>query len=1340
MNKHMFLYICLLFLSVAAHIKGQHNKFVFDYITNNSGLTHNTVYDICQDEKGFMWFATEVGLNRYDGQNIKQYRHSPDDPHSLPSYTITSLVFTTDNKLFVGTNDGLALYRSETDNFDRVLLDGKSIGRIYALSKGFDSELLISTETNGTFVYNYETKHIVTLKTEDKLLGITVDKSSYWTFSLHHVYRFDKFGVLLGSYQVSALYPGISISCIMTDEKGNVWIGTFDDGLLYHDTGKDKFIQADICKNTKIHYIRTIEEGEKNGEYWLGTENGLYIINIKMGECEHYVQSFNNMRKTINDNAIYRIYRNKQGTFFAGTYFGGVNIINHQDIGFNAILPKEGSNYLPGKAISTMAKAPDGHLWIATEDAGIAIFDNDTHNFKHLQFSAKNPHSISSNNVHALLMDGDICWVGHFMGGVSKVDINSGKAKRYVHDTDNPSSLNNNFVFALHFLSPDSILVGSLSGVDILNKRTETFSRFRENEFADCFIYDIFTAPDGKVWFCTYEKGIYILDKANNGLMTHYQMGDGSGLSSNSIISYLIDSKKQIWIGTRDAGMFKYIREEERFEKIKSNMLVDNVVYGIIEDNEGFFWVSTNKGISRLNFQDSIAVHFNVKHGLSGNQHNYKSYFKDNGIIYFGSVTGLTWFDPKTILMPKETPSVYFTNLRISNEIIRPDSTGVLDQQIDFTKHLILKYNQNSFTLDYASINYFSNDIVYQYYLEGLENTWSPATERTQANYTNIVPGDYIFHIRATNMISGSVSEERSIMITIKPPIWASWYAYLLYSFFAAGVFYYFYRTYKNRQHEKMALTIEKIEKENLKLLHQHKMNFFTYISHEFKTPLSIIVASIEMLSSQNRKTDAKSHDDIQQSIKRSANKLLSLVSQLMEFRKIETDHAVIHITKGNVIDFANQIIDIYRPLLEKKEIRLDVKVNYTRTDIFFDFDKLEKIITNLMTNAIKYTPQNGSIDFTLKVDGNMLLFSVKDSGGGISEKKKDKIFEAFYSDDFSNDIVESSGIGLALTASLVKLLKGQITVDSKQGKGSCFKVSLPYETNPAPLSVAEIHTTDSRQEDTIHEEISAESTTEEIDADTSNTDYTLVIAEDNKDLLMLLQQHFKDKYRVKCLENGQEAWEYINRKMPDIIITDIMMPVMSGIELCQKIKTDVNLCHIPVIMLTAKDTKEAKLEGLQVGADAYISKPFSMAELEIRLNNIINNQKALKIRLKELARFEGFDIPATNHEQAFVEKLFSIIQNNMEKNELDVQFIAGELNISRSNLHNKMKAMNMNIPEFINTVRINKAKELMHVEEATFAEIAYKIGYNDPAYFSRIFKKHTGKTPKEYRQEIKEK
>lgn len=1330
-KKSRFIFLSLLF--AFSIVNAQNNRINFNYITNINGLTNNTVYDICQDNKGFTWFATPIGLNRFDGQNIKQYYHNPNDPHSLPTSNVVGLTYTRDSSLFISTTTALVKYIPETDDFKKILSDSTIFPlNALAMSEGFKGELMIAGGKKGGYVYNYLQNKLMRFDTDKPIFSVTIDhQNTYWICSRYTAFRFARDGKLIKKFVVTSKLFQSAISHITTDKNGKVWVGTFEHGLYTFNPQTDTFEQLPICKKTKMYYVRTLEQSETPGEYWVGTESGLYIINTIKNEFIHYKQSFDHKNKTINDNAVYKIYRNKLGVFFIGTYFGGVNVASKKNIGFNAVLPEDKSGCLHGKAISTIARANDGNLWLATEDAGIAILDKNNFTFRHLFFDEKDPNSISSNNVHALLMDENFCWAGFFMGGISKIDIRTEKARRFLQQPGNPTSLNNNFVFALENLSPDTILVGTHSGVDLFDKKTEIFSRFRENEFTDSHILDIFTAPDGKIWFCTSNKGIFVYDKNKKGLMTHFQMGDKFGLNSNTIISYCIDSEKHIWIGTRNGGLLKYKADKQEFVLCKPSMLNDNIIYGIVEDQNKYLWVSTNKGISRLNFADSTSIHFNTKHGLAGNQHNYESYYYDNGIIYFGGVTGFTWFNPETISIPREKPTVYFTNLRIFNEIIYPNS-GILTRQIDFTKELTLKYNQNSFTFDFSSINYFNNDIVYQYYLEGFDRVWSPWTNLTQANYTNVIPGDYIFHIRAMNTINNLISEERTMKITVKPPFWAAWYAYLFYSLLIFLIGYYSYRNYLNRQREQMALAIEKIEKENLKLLHQHKMNFFTYISHEFKTPLSIIIASIDMLSQK----DNMKENSIYESIKRSSTSLLKLVNQLMEFRKIETDHAVIQITKGNVIDFTHQVIDTYRPLLKKKNIEFNVNVSYSEMEIFFDFDKLEKIMTNLLTNAIKYTPVNEKIEFSLNVFNKLLQFSVKDSGAGISDKKKDKIFEVFYSDTFSNDVVESSGIGLALTASLVKLLSGKISVESKPGHGSKFNVSIPYFDSESPLTpvlTTESETGLSHIEPDDNEDIRLN------ESDDDEREFRLVIAEDNKDLLMLLTKNFEKKYYVKYFENGQDAWDYINIKIPDIVITDVMMPIMDGVELCQKIKMNVDLCHIQVVMLTAKDSKEAKLEGLQAGADAYIAKPFSMAELEIRLTNIINNQKALKNRLKELAGIEGFDIPVTNHEQAFVEKMLAIIQNNMERNELDVQFIANELNISRSNLHNKMKLlMNMTTSEFVNTVRINKAKELINEDKLTFSEIAYKVGYNDSAYFTRIFKKHTNKTPGEYRQMVK--
>lgn len=1332
------LALCLVFLCFCSSSKSEEFKFSFEGITNDKGLTHNTVYDICQDAKGFMWFATDGGLNRYDGQNIKQY-YAQDNKRSLPSNSIPCLVSTSDGKLFIGTSNGLVLYRPETDDFLAILYKGKPLGEIIAMQQGNGSELLISTENKGTFKYNYKRNIFTNLNfLTERIFGMTKDKEGmYWAFSRFGLYRFNKQNRIVERYRVSPSLFNSAISYIKSDSKGVLWIGTFEKGLFTFNFDNHNFTPFVSSNGVEMYYIRTIEESENPNEYWVGTEKGLYILNIQTGYFTHYTQSFDYNRKTINDNAIYKIYRNRQNVFFVGTYFGGVNIAKMQHTGFNAVYPDDKPGCLLGKALGTITKAPDGKLWIATEDAGIAIFDKKNNSFKHLFADEKKPNTISTNNVHALLMDHNICWAGHFMGGISKINMSTGQVKRFRNIYNNQSSLSNNFVFSLQFLSPDSILVGTISGIDLFNKKTEQFSRFKEDELTDCYVYEMFTDTEGKIWICTYNKGIFVYDKRRRGLMTHYQAGDKSGLPGNSIISHCIDSKKRIWIGTRGTGLCLFNPTNQTFQTWNSKqMLINDVVYGIEEDNKGMIWVSSNKGISRLNFSDFTSIHFNFKHGIAGNQYNYKSYFKDNdGILYFGSVTGLTWFNPETILTLHEAPNVYFTNLRVFNELVSPDSAGILKKNIDFTNEIELKHNQNSFTLEFSSINYFNKDIAYQYYLEGFDERWSLIQGEMQANYTNISPGTYTFHARAINKIGNIVGPERTLNIEVLPPFWASWKAYLLYLMLTAGIAYLLFRSYQTRQREKVAFTIEKIEKENMDLLHQHKMNFFTYISHEFKTPLTIIIASVEMLF-QKGLSPSEEVNEIQQTIKRSASRLLFLVNQLMEFRKIETDHATIHVNRGNVVDFVTQIINIYNPLVTKKNISLNVQVSYTTTEVYFDFDKLEKILTNLITNAVKYTPQNGTIEFSLNVDPEQLSFSIKDSGKGFSETQKNKIFEVFYSEDFSNNLVESSGIGLALTAGLVKLLNGEITVESEPEKGCKFNVKLPCMTAIEETTVYNRQLSDS---DIIYRTDNQDETIEKNGIEiTTDKEFTIVIAEDNNDLLMLLKKEFRDKYIVKCFENGKDAWEYICMKTPDIVITDIMMPIMSGTELCKKIKTDVNLCHIPVIMLTAKTTKESKLEGLQMGADAYIPKPFSMEELNIRLSNMLINRKVLKKRLKELSKIEGLEIPETNHELAFIEKVFSLINENIDKSELDVQFLADHLNISRTNLHNKIKTlMNMNTSEFINTVRLNKAKEMMFNNSLTLSEISYKVGYTDSAYFTRIFKKTIGKTPGEYRKSI---
>ncbi len=1333
-SNRLYYGFLIVFCCIFFPVKSEQQAITFETITNDKGLSHNTVYDICQDSQGFMWFATDEGLDRYDGKNIKQYFSQ--DNNLLPSNSIRSLANTADKKLFVATSKGLALYRPYKDDFIEIKNNKHPLGEIINIQDGNPGELLISTENQGAFIYNYRQNKFTRLTfLTERVYGMVRDRMGfYWAFTRFNLIRFNSKLKIVSRYFVSPDLFNSAISYLKSDQKGILWVGTFEAGLFTFNFETGTFSPFVPSNKVDMYFIRTIEEGENPNEYWIGTEKGLYVLNIQSGHFEHYTQSFDIVRKTINDNAVYKIYRNRQNVFFVGTYFGGVNIAKSRRTGFNAIYPNDNEGSLHGKALSCIAQSANGDLWIATEDAGIAIYNLQKRTFSHILAGGNASGLISTNNVHVLLMDKNICWAGHFLGGLSKIDCKTHAAKRFIGKIGDPTSLTNNFVFALLHYSPDTLLVGTIAGIDIFDKRTEKFSRFRQEELNDCFIYEIFKAPDGKIWICTYNKGIFVFDKTKRGLMTHYQAGDKSGLPGNSIISYCIDSRKQIWIGTRGNGLCLFNPVNQTFKTYTDkNLLINNVVYGILEDDKKNLWISSNKGISRLNIHGNNSIHFNLDNGIAGNQYNYKSYFKTaDGYMFFGSVAGLTSFHPDLIQTPDVAPTVHFTNFKIFNETVLPNSKQVLINNIDFSDKIHLRYNQNSFTLEFTSINYFDGDVSFQYYLEGLENTWSPLTERMQANYTNLSPGKYVFHIRAINKISNQTSEARTIEFIISPPFWASWIAYLFYVVILLAIAWWLYKSYINRQHEKVALAIEKIEKENLKLLHQHKMNFFTYISHEFKTPLSIIIASVELLFKKEGNNQQDENEEIHHTIKRSATRLLTLVNQLMEFRKIETDHAVIHVHKGDVVDFFHQIVTFYRPLLEKKNIDLKIQIQYETTDIYFDFDKLEKIFTNLLTNAVKYTPDRGEIVLQLNVGTTNFSFSVKDSGKGLTTSQIERIFEVFYGEEESKELVESSGIGLALTASLVKLLKGQINVESEVGKGSKFIVNLPmmenvegattYERQISTADLMETNTIDYQNDSSI--EVNKEK------------QFSLVVVEDNKDLLSLLSKKLREKYVVKSFENGLDAWNYIQEKTPDVVITDVMMPVMSGIELCEKIKSNIDLCHIPVIMLTAKTTTEAKMEGLYAGADMYIPKPFSIEELEICLSNILKARIALKSKLAELSKIEGFSIPSSNKEQAFIEKIFALIHENIQESDLDVQLLADKLNISRTNLHNKIKStMNMSTTEFINTIRVNKAKELMQDTYLTLSEISYKVGYNDSAYFSRMFKKVTGETPGEFRK-----
>jgi len=1343
MKPFLTLLTVFSFFIIINRLSAQEKKF--HHFTTSEGLSYNTIYDIDQDQQGFIWIATGEGLNRYDSYGFKQY-YSDTTSLSLPSNEVKSLLVTKKGKLFAGTSRGLSLFNPEYDSFFNIDFGKLKLGSIHDIFETLKGKIIIASET-GVYIASESGEILLRLPLENGMLQIQEDShGNLWSFKRQRLFCFDDNGKILKTFYVKSVgLPDFIPSAILTikiDSHDQLWVGTFKDGPILFDANKNMFkpIPLNISSNKShpMYFVHDIAE-DSGGKYWIGTEKGLFNYDLTKGDYEHYQQSIDPTVSSINDNAIYKIFKSQENMMWFGTYFGGLNYLEPFETGFKKILPGIKPLDLKGKALSQMIKGPNGKIWIATEDAGIAIFDKQNLSFSHILNTPEQNNSLRSNNVHALTTDreGNV-WSGNFYGGINKINTKSYKITNYCHIDNDTASLINNFVFSLYFDPADMLWVGTMDGIDCLEKEKNRLTHFKPEIFTGKFIYDIFQDNQNYFWFCTYNKGLYCYNKQDDKII-HYQKDSTKNLNTNSFISHYIDTSGKLWFGTRDGGLIVFDPQTRQFKTYDmKDGLPNNDIYGILEDGKNNLWLSSNKGISKFNYKTGEIQNFSVDHGLVGNQFNFKSFLKtEDGMMYFGAVNGLSYFNPDQIKADESKPKIHFTNFRLFNEPIRPGKNSILKKDINFTDKITLKYNQNVITFDFIALDHHSGGKNnFFYFMDGFEPTWKAVGNQRNATYTNLRPGNYTFRIKATNIYNFPNELERNIKIIVLPPLWQTSWAYLFYTIFLFTIVFLLFRFNEIRYKEKMALKIEKINKEKLQELHQHKINFFTYISHEFKTPLTIIIATLDAFFSGDNIPDEFKNRII--TVKRNALRLQFLITQLMDFRKIETDHTTINLQQGDVIHFLRDIFNAFTTLFMEKELEYIFNSQHDKLNISFDPDKLEKIVSNLLSNAFKFSPEHGQIIFKIETvkenNSPYLSFTVSNTGNGMTEEQLNKIFKLFYKIEDNQNEYQGSGVGLTLTQSLVKFLNGKITVESKLDEGTSFTVKLPYDE-----SIESVHADNIPFNKSIIDTLLIQSVTADCDVKSENikSDFEILFVEDNKDLLKFLCEYFRKKYRVKAMSNGLEALKSVQKSVPDLIVTDLMMPQMDGMSLCKELKTNFEYCHVPVIMLTSRSDFESRLESLEVGADVYLSKPFLLSELELHIRNILISRSNLK---QHFIQFGNLTVEhaVKNQDQQFIEKITCLILQNIDNSNFGVSILTKELRIGRTLLHTKLKQiLDLSATEFINAIRLREAKKILTENpDLTMSEIAYKVGFNDPNYFSRTFKKIFKISPTDFRNE----
>ncbi|MEN2416243.1 hybrid sensor histidine kinase/response regulator transcription factor [Flavobacterium mesophilum] len=1311
----------------------QTKSISFNRLDVTNGLSNNSVLSIAQDSAGFIWLGTKYGLNRYDGRTFKIFKNDPSNKKTISSNDFIKKLEIDSNKRMWVVSDGLDLYHSEDNSFENIISQKENVGRVLKDSKG---NLWVGSSSRLQFKAVNSTK-IVPIKISQKKLQV----SELFEDHQYHIWvgtsdgLFELFFVnqkLQIKRHFSSTFKedeniGL-ITTIVQDESLKYWIGTRKNGIYLFDKKTSKlthFIKNISDKNSLVNNnVRKILR-HKNGSLWIGTQDGLSILNPYTHNFINYQHDPVNPN-SLSQNSIYDIFQDKSGSVWIGTYFGGVNIVYSVNTPFVVYQNKIDKNSLSSNIISSIVEDQNKNLWIGTEAGGLNYFNRNTNQFTSYKNNINDGKSLSSNLVKAIAIDkNQNIWIGTGLGGLDLFDPKTASFTIFKQNANNKNSLISNNVNCLIVNRQNKLFIGTDVGLNIYDIAQQKFSFFATNgkTFLNKSINALYEDKKGNIWIGG-PTGIHIYQNAKLQYK-HFRNNSGKQFE-HDINCFFEDSMGQMWVGTYHHGLALLNLKNNTFKifDINNGLSSDNVL-AITEDNDTNLWISTDNGLVKYNRGKNSFRSFNILDGLPDNQFNTNSVLNDSeGQIFFGTYNGLVNFNPQRIERNGFPPATILSNLKLFNIPVKiGDESGLLNKDINFTETLTFDHSQNIFTIEFSALNFIkSNKNKYAYMLDGFEKNWN-YVDIPSATYTNLPAGDYHFLVKSANNDGIWNTEIKKINIEILPPIWKTWWAYLLYFATVFAITYYIMKFLKARTELKQELHFEKM-----------KLDFFTNVSHEIRTPLTLILGPIEKLEKlTTENTPAKKYA---LSIKNNTERLYRLVNELLDFRKAESGNMRLYFSEEELVGTLKAIYESFQTLAEAKNIDYTFKSSDSEILVYFDKDQIEKVFFNLLSNAFKFTPNGGAIQLKIALKKQKVKITVTDNGKGIAIHNLDAIFTNFYQADQSF----GTGIGLALTKSLIELHKGKISVKSKPAsEEKAGKTTFVVELQLGRNHLKEIDITPiPKIENTIIEDVVDPATENFIENQTEENKEkkaTILIVEDNDEVRDFIKQSLETNYHVYESENGLEGWKNALQIIPDLIISDVMMPVMDGLELCEKIKTDVRTSHIPVILLTAKSAPVHQVQGLQQGADVYVTKPFNDQILQLNIKNLLSLKATLQKKYSEqILKLPIITTTESSQEEIFLQKLQQIVENNIGNANLDLGFITTEIGMSKSVLYKKFSALtNLSLNEFIKNQRLKHAVELFQNGETSTLTVALQVGFNDVKYFSREFKKMYGITPAEY-------
>lgn len=1345
--KVRLIVLVILFFGWMFNVHADESKlpFYFSHLTNNDGLSSSHVNCIYEDTDGFMWFGTEDGLNLFDGISIRVFKNIPNDSTSLCNNSVYSMVNDPGTgNLWIGTRRGICIFDKTTFSFVPMFEQTGtfSIGDHIIVDLKFDNDgILWMATSNGLFTYNPDSKKLI-----------------------RFVHDGNNSGSIVSSY----------INHILIDSNQQILISTRS-GIDLFDAKKQTFTHLFVSDS-----LRNVMQIFKDsfGKYWICTDD-MGVYNATFNNTFQLEQFRTKNDLTLHTSRIHSVLEDNFGNILLMARDKGIFYYNHDTNNISFVEPDIfDSQSLNSKALISSFKSSSGIIWLGTFNHGINYLDDNRKLFHHYKINYK-PDGLFNNNVRSFFQDseGNI-WVGtKEAGGLSLFHPNAGTFQNFKYETGKKNSFSNDYILAINELNNDVLIIGTLgAGVDLFNKKTHMVTNLKINDdVTDNKVYNIYKDWSGTFWIASLEglfqlnpttqkfrqvenvravktfaqnndKGIWMGTRYNGLLYYSFKSEDHfvalpelQSLVGNEITALRFANDTILWMGTT-SGLVAYNTQTKKLTSwSETDGLSGSRISSIEIANDGNIWISTSNGLSRFNPTTHIFKNYSVEDGLQGNDFEmYTSLKAADGKLFFGGSNGFNVFDPKMIKDNLLIPQIHFTDFKIDNRSVPiQDKGSSISKHIDRTDHLLLNHKQTDFTFEFAALNFTSpENNHFQYKLEGYDEDWVQAGKNRMATYTNIGAGNYVFRVIGSNNDNIWNNEGRSIQITILPPPWKSKWAYMFYMVFIGLMVMGFYFIIVKRIEEQNLLRAERQEREKMELINQLKLRFFTNISHEFRTPLTLISSPLSKLMKNENMNQAEQRY-LYSTMHKNVKRLLRLMKQLMDFRKLEDQQLQLKVTNGNLPEFVHEITRGFKEFAGNNDIEIDFTSTTDKSEStqWFDANVIDNVIFNLLSNALKFSPRNSKIDVKVNIENNWAKITIVDQGVGIPADKIDKIFERFYSENHGIDSVSGTGIGLSFTKNLITLHKGEIHVKSSPGIETSFEVQFPI--NKQSYSAEEIAGKEVQAVSSNIEAGNSQPNNEpgHVAATASKKQWSVLIVEDNLELRKFLKNQLSG-YTVSEAGNGIEALELAQKLVPDVIISDVMMPEMDGVQLCSAIKSDFITSHIPVILLTARTANEHKIEGMESGADAYVEKPFDMAVLDAQVRNLIAQRNRLRKRFSNQFEISPSEISLNTTDQKFFEKAEKIVADNISSLTFSVEDFGAALSMSRSQLFRKFKAITDNTPsDYIRAERIKLAKKLLLEGEFNVNEISFKTGFNSSSHFISTFKKYTGFTPREFIQ-----